>query len=162
MEFTSKGRIEKNKLLPESFTDIRGGKLYAYANFNYKNNTITYGKAGEACTTKMTENPLDLFSAAWQLAMNKGQGETQLQITSGKGVKIYTIQSQTIEYQQGEGKFRMKKFSLPEDKKGFGLAVDFGYIPAIITYDGYEIYIDGIELDGENYWQAINKAKSRP
>ncbi len=161
MEFVSKGRIEGNKLVPESFTDTRGGKLYARADFDYESRLITYGKAGESKTSEMGDNPLDLFSAAWQLAMNKGQGSAQLQVTSGKGVKVYSIQSQTVEYEQGEGKLRMKKFIIPQDKKGFGLAVDFGYVPATITYDGYEIYIDGINLDGTNYWQAINKAKNK-
>ena len=161
MEFVSKGKIQGNKLVPESFTDTRSGILYARAEFDYENRLITYGKAGETKTSEMGDNPLDLFSAAWQLAMNKGHGSTQLQVTSGKGVKVYAIQSQTVEYQQGEGKLRMKKFNIPQDNKGFGLAVDFAYVPATITYDGYEIYIDGIKLDGVNYWQAINKAGNK-
>ena len=161
MEFVSKGRIEGNRLLPEIFTDTRKGKLYAQAVFDYENGLITYGKAGETKTEEMGDNPLDLFSAAWQLAMNKGRGSSKLQVTSGKGVKIYTIKSQTVDYQQGEGKLAMQKFTIPDDNKGFGLAVDFAYVPASITYDGYEIYIDGIKLDGIDYWQAINRGNSK-
>ena len=161
MEFVSKGRIDGNRLLPETFTDTRKGKLYAQAVFDYENGLITYGKAGETKTEEMGDNPLDLFSAAWQLAMNKGRGSSKLQVTSGKGVKIYTIRSQAVDYQQGEGKLAMQKFTIPDDNKGFGLAVDFAYVPASITYDGYEIYIDGIKLDGINYWQAINKANNK-
>ena len=167
MVFVSKGSIEGNTFKPTSYTDTRGGKLYASAKFDYNNQTITYGRVGEdEKEVAMESNPLDIFSTAWQLALNQGKINGPMQVTTGKGeIKTYSagnISSQFSDYEQGEGKIRTRKLTIPAGKKTYyGLATDFGYFPAAIAFDGYELYVDSFTLDDVDYWKAINKATSK-
>lgn len=162
MVFISKGTIEGNKFRPTSYSDTRGGKLYSSAEFDYENKVIYYGKEkGSTKEEPMGDNPLDTFSAAWQLAMNQGRVSGPLQVSSGKGIKTYQpseLNAQSGDYNQGEGKLRVKRLTIPaSNKTSYGLATDFGFFPATITYDGYELYVDKFILDGVDYWQAQNK-----
>ncbi len=167
MVFVSKGSIVGNTFKPTSYTDTRKGKLYASAQFDYDKKTITYGKAGEdEKEVAMEGNPLDIFSTAWQLALNQGKINGPMQVTTGKGdIKTYSagsISSQFMDYEQGEGKIRARKLTIPARKKTYyGLATDFGYFPAAIAFDGYELYVDRFTLDGVDYWKGINKGTSK-
>ncbi|WP_434776998.1 hypothetical protein [Neisseria sp. Ec49-e6-T10] len=161
-QFKAVGSITDGRFKPNRYTDTRGGKLYAYANFDYEKKLITYGKDGEEKTSPLDENALDIFSAAWQLALNSGTS-SPLQITNGKSVRTYTpsqLGGVGREYNQGEGKLRIKVFTIPNDKKiEYGLAADFGNIPAYINFEGYILDPVGIKLDGQEYWKAVQRVK---
>ena len=167
MVFVSTGTLSAGKFQPERYTDTRGDKLYASAQFDYDNQTITYGKTNEdPKTVAMTNNPQDTLSAIWQLALNQGTilEAEPMQITTGKGeIKTYaadTIQSQALDYQTGERSFNICKLTFPNnDKKiAYGFATDYAYFPATMTFDGIELYVDRFSLDDIEYWKATNKA----
>lgn len=138
MHFTSNGLIENNRLITQSFEDIRSGKPYAYANFDLPNKTIHYGRTGQANSAKMTALAQDFFTTAWQATLNKAPLTEKVQTTNGK--KVYErppfVKTGTEEgyingqrtpitlYISGEG----------DDRVELGLSPEHYYLPALIAY----------------------------
>ena len=82
MRFESSGSINGNTLQPAVYTDTRKGKPYAQARFS--GNSVRYGKAGDAAQTAAVNGPtFDLFTLAWQLAMNEGKLPAGLSLAAG-------------------------------------------------------------------------------
>lgn len=138
MHFTSRGLLENNRLITQSFKDTRSGKPYAYANFDLKNKTILYGKTGQSHTAKITGLAQDFFTTAWQAALNQAPLTEKIQTTNGK--KVYErppfVKTGTEEgyingqktpitlYVSGEG----------DDRVELGLSPQNYYLPALIAY----------------------------
>ena len=88
IRFQSSGSISNNTLRPAVYMDTRNGKPYAEAHFS--GHDVRYGKTGAEIQTSALNGPtFDLFSLAWQLAMNDGRLPAKLHITNGK--KIYAV-----------------------------------------------------------------------
>ena len=83
IRFQSSGSISNNTLRPAVYMDTRNGKPYAEAHFS--GHDVRYGKTGAEIQTSALNGPtFDLFSLAWQLAMNDGRLPAKLHITNGK------------------------------------------------------------------------------
>ena len=138
MQFSIKGKIQNNQLMPTEYTVYRSGKAYSSALIDYNKNTITYGKLPKRKEDKLIQNTQDLFSVAWQMSMNQGLPNKNTQTTDGK--KIYQLpelkQSQSIEhringkkensiyFKGGEGDHRLE----------IGLATAQHFVPSVIVY----------------------------
>lgn len=156
MRFTSQGRISGNRLSPASYSDIRRNRPYAGATFNYGAKTVTYGKAGATETKPMNGPTFDLFTLAWQLALNNGQLPANLHITNGK--RLYTVQGMTrlspTSYNINGGGIPVNRFRVQrgDDTIEYAFAPDFANIPARIKYtdDGttYELKLRSAKIDG--------------
>ena len=86
MRFSSNGSISGNRLQPTRYSDTRKGRAYAGATFDYGSKTITYGKAGHTESQPLAGPTFDLFTLAWQLALNNGQLPANLHITNGNAL----------------------------------------------------------------------------
>lgn len=156
LRFTSQGRISGNRLSPASYSDTRRGRPYAGATFNYGAKTVTYGKTGATETKPMNGATFDLFTLAWQLALNNGQLPANLQITNGK--RLYAVQGMTrlapARYNINGGSIPVNRFRVQrgDDTIEYSFAPDFANIPARIKYtdDGttYELKLRTAKLDG--------------
>lgn len=138
MQFKSRGIVKNNRLITQSFEDIRSGKPYAYANFDPQNKTIVYGRNGQINQAKMTALAQDFFTTAWQATLNRAPLTEKVQTTNGK--KIYErpafVKAGTAEgyingqktpitlYVSGEG----------DDRVELGLSPENYYLPALIAY----------------------------
>lgn len=138
MQFKSEGLLKDNRLITESFQDLRKGKPYAYANFDLKNKIIHYGRTGQALSAPMTALSQDFFTTAWQATLNHAPLTETVQSTNGK--KVYErppfimegemdgyINGKTtpiILYVSGEGDDRIELALSPKNY----------YLPALIAY----------------------------
>lgn len=179
-QFITEGEIQGNNLIPKKYTDKRKGKVYATAIFDYENKVIIYG-SGEQPTQvtngeiDFTKTPgYDLFSWAWQVAINGGNMPQKVMVTNGKKVYVYNTvdahkgMSESL-FDTNEGKLRV--LNLPFERKGseteyeFSFAPDFANVPAIITLraDGktHRVHLIGVELDGTKHWQAMRQTGVR-
>lgn len=92
----SQGHITPLGLAPDDFWIQRGRPTpdkTAAAHFNYRQQTVTVGKMMNATTVPLLPGAQDILSVTFQLAMTAPfQGEQQLYVTTGKGLKPYTAQ----------------------------------------------------------------------
>lgn len=160
MQFASNGSMNGNQMVPQRYSDTRRGKLYAQALFNHGSKTITYGKAGQSQTAPMRGTPMDLFSPAWQLALNDGKLTGVSQFTNGKKVynentNIRPNGSQNVKFKGQSLPVNMYKATRGGDVMEYGLAPSMGNIPALIRYtdDGttYQLNLTAATLDGKKY-----------
>lgn len=138
MQFSIKGKIQNNQLLPTEYIVYRSGKAYSSALIDYNKKTITYGKLPTRKEDKLIKNTQDLFSVAWQMSMNKGLPNKNTQTTDGK--KIYQLpelkqtspikhringkKENSIYFKGGEGDRRLE----------IGLATEQFFVPSVIVY----------------------------
>ncbi|MBO7381301.1 MAG: hypothetical protein J6U05_06505 [Neisseriaceae bacterium] len=171
-EFIAEGEIQGNNLIAHRYVDKRKGKVYASAIFDRENNTVQFGQ-GEEPTQNTDEIDFnqtpayDLFSWAWQVAINGGNMPETVWVTNGK--KIYEYHTENAQngmkesvFDTGEGKLRL--LSLPFEREGssteyeFSFAPDFANVPALITMtaDGKKqtVHLIRVELDGKKHWEA--------
>lgn len=174
-EFIAEGKISGNNLIAHRYVDKRKGKVYASAIFDYENKVVLFGQGEEP--TKATDEidfaqtpAYDLFSWAWQVAINGGN-MPETWVTTGK--KIYVsppITQQDIQeimYDTGENgnKHSLKLHSMlierQDDKSKeyeFSFAPQFANVPALIKMnsDGkvYTVHLIKVELDGKKHWEA--------
>lgn len=157
MRFQSSGSISGNTLKPATYSDTRKGKAYAQARF--VGNRVSYGKVGEAVQTDTVSGPtFDLFTLAWQLAMNQGQLPQGLHITNGK--KLYPVSGMrkvgSGQYRVSGGDTRIERYRVQrgDDSIEYAFAPEFNNIPAQITYvdDGktYTLRLKSIKLNGKS------------
>lgn len=156
MRFTSQGSINGTRLSPASYSDIRRGKPYAAAQFDYAARTVSYGKTGETRSEAMQGPAMDLFTLSWQLALNGGRLPAGLQITNGK--RIYPVSGMTRlapeHYNFNGGSITVNRFRVQRggDTVEYAFAPDLSNIPARIKYsdDGkvYELKLRSAEIDG--------------
>lgn len=160
MQFASRGSMNGNTMVPNSYSDTRRGKLYAQAKFNHGSKSITYGKTGESKTEAMRGIPMDLFSLAWQLALNNGKVSGVSQFTNGKKVyneatNIRAAGTQNVKFKGAALKVNMYRATRGGDVMEYGLAPSLGNIPALIRYtdDGktYQLNLTAATLDGKKY-----------
>lgn len=160
MQFRSSGSMNGNIMIPNAYIDTRRGKLYAQAKFNHGSKTITYGKAGESKTESMRGVPMDLFSLAWQLALNNGKVSGVSQFTNGKKVynettNIRAAGSQTVKFKGKPLTINVYRATRGGDVMEYGLAPSMGNIPALIRYtdDGktYQLNLTAATLDGKKF-----------
>ena len=156
MRFQSSGSVSGNTLKPAVYTDTRKGKTYAQARFSGTN--VTYGKVGEAAQTSALKGPtFDLFTLAWQLAMNEGQLPAGLHITNGK--KLYPVSGirkvGSAKYRVSGGDTTINRYRVQRggDTIDYAFAPEFHNIPAQITYvdDGktYTLKLKSIKINGK-------------
>ena len=178
-EFEVSGTIDGNNLIPHTYIDKRKGKVYASAVFDRENGVVRFGQGEEPTQSTdaidFAQTPAyDLFSWAWQVAINGGNMPDTVWVTNGK--KIYEYDTQNANagmkesvFDTGEGKLRL--LSLPFEREGssteyeFSFAPDFANVPAIITMtaDGkkHTVHLIRVELDGKKQWQAIRETGVR-
>ena len=138
MQFKASGTIHNNPLLPTEYLVLRDKNLYASSVFDYANNLITVGRLPTRNTSKLPKNTQDLFSIAWQMAINTGLPNKNTHATDGKRLyELPTLNSITPKTQTING----KKQSIPYFKGGegnrqleIGLAQALHYVPSIIVY----------------------------
>lgn len=156
MRFSSTGNISGNNLIPKVYDDDRQGKNYAHADFDY--NIIRYGKTGEAVQSATVNGPVfDLFTLAWQLAMNNARLPANAHITNGK--KIYTVEgirkTGRSRYALGNGVIPINHYRVQrgDNTIDYAFAPSLSDIPAQITYtdDGksYTLKLKSARLDGK-------------
>lgn len=138
MQFISQGLVKNNRLITQSFEDIRSGKPYAYANFDTQNKTIIYGRAGQKNNTKMTALAQDFFTTAWQATLNQAPLTEKVQTTNGK--KVYQRPS-FVKTGTEEGYINGQKTPITfyvsgegDDRVELGLSSEHYYLPALIAY----------------------------
>lgn len=178
-EFEVSGTIDGNNLIPHTYIDKRKGKVYASAVFDRENGVVRFGQGEEPTQSTdaidFAQTPAyDLFSWAWQVAINGGNMPDTVWVTNGK--KIYEYDTKNANagmkesvFDTGEGKLRL--LSLPFEREGssteyeFSFAPDFANVPAIIimTADGkkHTVHLIRVELDGKKQWQAIRETGVR-
>lgn len=171
-EFEVSGTIDGNNLIPHTYIDKRKGKVYASAVFDRENGVVRFGQGEEPTQSTdeidFNQTPAyDLFSWAWQVAINGGNMPDTVWVTNGK--KIYEYDTQNANagmkesvFDTGEGKLRL--LSLPFEREGssteyeFSFAPDFANVPALITMtaDGKKqtVHLIRVELDGKKHWEA--------
>lgn len=171
-EFEVSGTIDGNNLIPHTYIDKRKGKVYASAVFDRENGVVRFGQGEEPTQSTdaidFAQTPAyDLFSWAWQVAINGGNMPDTVWVTNGK--KIYEYDTQNANagmkesvFDTGEGKLRL--LSLPFEREGssteyeFSFASDFANVPALITMtaDGKKqtVHLIRVELDGKKHWEA--------
>lgn len=171
-EFEVSGTIDGNNLIPHTYIDKRKGKVYASAVFDRENGVVRFGQGEEPTQSTdaidFAQTPAyDLFSWAWQVAINGGNMPDTVWVTNGK--KIYEYDTQNANagmkesvFDTGEGKLRL--LSLPFEREGssteyeFSFAPDFANVPALITMtaDGkkHTVHLIRVELDGKKHWEA--------
>lgn len=156
MRFQSSGRVQGKHLLPLSYSDTRKGKTYAQASFNGQ--TVSYGRAGQPPQSATVKGPtFDLFTLAWELAMNDGRLPAGLHITNGK--KLYPVSGIR---QVGSGLYRVSGGDTPvnryrvqrgNDSVEYAFAPELHNIPAQITYvdDGktHTLKLKSIKINGK-------------
>ncbi|GGP23492.1 DUF3108 domain-containing protein [Silvimonas iriomotensis] len=86
--FTSDGRLTKNGLAPEHFTDVRDGKLQNEATFDWANHQITLHDGDKTSTETLDKGTQDLFSTAFQFAIG-GVRNQNFSFSMVSGRKIY-------------------------------------------------------------------------
>lgn len=156
MRFESSGSVVGNRLKPTQYRDIRRGKVYAQATFS--GSQVRYGKVGEAVQTSSVKGPtFDLFTLAWQLAMNDGRLPASLQITNGK--KLYPVAGirkiDSGPFRIGGGDITVNRYRVQRggDTIDYAFAPEWHNIPAQITYvdDGktYMLKLKSIKLNGK-------------
>lgn len=171
-EFEVSGTIDGNNLIPHTYIDKRKGKVYASAVFDRENGVVRFGQGEEPTQSTdaidFAQTPAyDLFSWAWQVAINGGNMPETVWVTNGK--KIYEYRTENAQngmkesvFDTGEGKLRL--LSLPFEREGssteyeFSFAPDFANVPALITMtaDGKKqtVHLIRVELDGKKHWEA--------
>lgn len=171
-EFEVSGTIDGNNLIPHTYIDKRKGKVYASAVFDRENGVVRFGQGEEPTQSTdaidFAQTPAyDLFSWAWQVAINGGNMPDTVWVTNGK--KIYEYHTENAQngmkesvFDTGEGKLRL--LSLPFEREGssteyeFSFAPDFANVPALITMtaDGKKqtVHLIRVELDGKKHWEA--------
>lgn len=156
MRFSSTGTVSGNTLKPATYDDNRMGSRYAHADFS--GNLVRYGKTSEPAKTATVDGPVfDLFTLAWQLAMNNAQLPANVRITNGK--KIYAVSE--MQYVNNEkmtlgnrtltvNHYRVKR---GDDTIDYAFAPSLANIPAQINYldDGknYTFRLVSVTLDGK-------------
>lgn len=156
LHFASTGHIMGNRLLPESYRDSRSGKLYAQALFDGQ--MIQYGKIGDDVKQmKINGVVFDIFTLAWQLALDKDQVSSSSFFTNGK--KIYPIEnihySGKSEYLLNGTSVLTNQFLIQRAKNTieYALIPSLENIPAQITYtDNGKLYVLKLktaQLDGK-------------
>lgn len=160
MQFSSRGSMNGNTMVPSLYTDSRRGKLYSQAKFNHGSKTITYGKAGESKTESMRGIPMDLFSLAWNIALNNGKVSGVSQFTNGKKIynettNIRAAGTQSVKFQGKPLAVNLYRATRGGDVMEYGLAPSLGNIPALIRYtdDGktYQLNLTAATIDGKKY-----------
>ena len=181
-EFIAEGEISGNNLIAHRYVDKRKGKVYASAIFDHENKVILFGQGEEPQNATdeidFEKTPAyDLFSWAWQVAINGGN-MPETWVTTGKKIYISpTITQQDIQeimYDTGENgdKHSLKLHSMlierQDDKSKeyeFSFAPQFANVPALIKMnsDGkvYTVHLIRVELDGKKQWQAIRETGVR-
>ena len=149
MRFSSSGSISGNRLQPARYSDTRKG-------LDYGSKTITYGKAGHTESQPLAGPTFDLFTLAWQLALNNGQLPANLHITNGK--RVYPVRGMTrlpsARYNINGASIAVNRFRVQrgDDTIEYSFAPDFANIPALIKYtdDGktYELKLRSGKIDG--------------
>lgn len=158
MRFSSSGGVSGNTLKPSVYNDTRHGKSYAQARFS--GNTVRYGKSGNAVKTTTVNGPVfDLFTLAWQLAMNNAQLPANVRITNGK--KIYTVggmrKTGSSRYALGNGSISVNNYRIKrgDDTIDYAFAPSLSNIPAQITYisggESYTLKLKSVKLDGKTF-----------
>lgn len=138
MQFSIKGKIQNNQLLPTEYIVYRSGKIYSSALIDYNKKTITYGKLPARKQNQLIQETQDLFSVAWQMSLNKGLPNKNTQTTDGK--KIYQLpelkQTAPIEHRINGKKENSIYFKGGEGDRRLeiGLATDQYFIPSVIVY----------------------------
>ncbi len=155
IRFESGGTISGNTLRPSYYKDIRGGKTYAEAKFSGGN--VTYGRAGEQKSEKVSGPTMDLFTLAWQLAANDAKLPGGLKITNGK--KLYNVgglnRVGSSQFSVAGGRTEVNRYRIRrgDDTVTYAFAPAFGNIPAQISYsdDGknYDLKLTGIKINGQ-------------
>ena len=156
MRFSSNGSISGNRLQPARYSDTRKGRAYAGATFDYGSKTITYGKTGQTESQPISGPTFDLFTLAWQLALNNGQLPANLHITNGK--RVYPVRGMTrlppARYNINGASIAVNRFRVQrgDDTIEYSFAPDFANIPALIKYtdDGktYALKLRSGKIDG--------------
>lgn len=145
IRFQSSGSISNNTLRPAVYMDIRNGKPYAEAHFS--GHDVRFGKTGAEIQTSALNGPtFDLFSLAWQLAMNDGRLPAKLHITNGK--KIYAVSGirkiGDDMYRLGERDIAISRYQIQRNDSSmeYAFAPKLGNIPVLISYmDNGKTYV---------------------
>ena len=155
IRFESGGTIKGNTLVPSYYRDVRGGKTYAEAKLS--GGRITYGKAGEEKTESISGTTQDLFTLAWQLAVNDGKLPAGLQITNGK--KLYKVnglaRNGSASYSIAGGTTTINKYRLQrgDSTVNYAFAPALSNVPTQISYtdDGktYDLQLKSIKINGK-------------
>lgn len=138
MQFSIKGTIQDNQLMPSEYIVYRSNKAYSSAIINYSKNTITYGKLPKRKEAQLIKNTQDLFSVAWQMSINQGLPNKNTQTTDGK--KIYQLpdlqQTQSIQHRINGKKENSIYFKGGEGDRRLeiGLATEQYFVPSVIVY----------------------------
>lgn len=138
IQFTAEGLVQNSLLKPLKYRDIRKNNIYAYADYNYDKREITYGKGKSKHTATIEEPSQDIFTLAWQMAINQGNIDGTIQTTNGK--KIYKrepFQKQgTLSLYVNKKKYTAQHFitGSGDDRVEVGLISDLYFIPALIAF----------------------------
>ena len=156
MRFSSNGSISGNRLQPARYSDTRKGRTYAGATFDYGSKTITYGKTGQTESQPISGPTFDLFTPAWQLALNNGQLPANLHITNGK--RVYPVRGMTrlppARYNINGASIAVNRFRVQrgDDTIDYSYAPDLANIPALNKYADYgksfELKLRSGKIDG--------------
>lgn len=136
--FTAEGLVHHSLLKPLKYRDIRKNSIYAYADYDYDKKQITYGKGQSKNTATIKEPSQDIFTLAWQMAINQGNIEGTIQTTNGK--KIYQREpfkkQGTLSLYVNKKKYTAQHFitGSGDDRVEVGLISDLYSIPALIAF----------------------------
>jgi hypothetical protein len=158
---SSQGRITANGLEPESYWEQRGQEADRTYNaqFDYTNQTLTYGRVAESTTVALPPGTQDQLSFAYQFALRAPfDGTLQFSMTNGRKLGNYSYQvvgEEVIKTELGELRtLRLSKVRKQpdDDSVDLWLAVDHQYLPVkarITNSDGdvAEQVVEGIQSE---------------
>lgn len=155
----SQGRITASGLAPESYWEQRGQKpdRTFNAQFDYANNTLTYGRLSQPATVPLPPGAQDQLSFIYQLGLQAPfSGTVQFPMTTGRKLRSYNcevIGEERIATGVGElralhiAKIRQQP---DDDSVEIWLAADHQYLPVKVRFtnsDGgvAEMVVEGME-----------------
>lgn len=90
----SQGTITSDGLQPVTFEDIRNGKSYAQARFNWDNRLLSLAYKGKKKTVELANGAKDHLSFAYSFAFDKEIGATiDANLTNGKKLSLYQYEN---------------------------------------------------------------------
>ena len=153
---TSQGKLSVNGLEPASFWIQRGqsANTTESAQFDRRNNTLTYGSGAERRAVPLPPQAQDLLSFVYQLAFGAPQaGAIQLFITNGRKLDSYdygVVGEETLDTPMGNLKaLHLRKVrTADEDGVDIWLGADYHYLPVKVRIT---------DKDGDSVEQVASK-----
>ncbi|WP_028452261.1 DUF3108 domain-containing protein [Chitinilyticum aquatile] len=161
--YRSEGRLEGKAVIPLRFGEYRDRKPEPryQADFNWQDGVVLLGKPGEQQPAPLEAGDQDLFSAAFQLALNGGRAQTMTLLTGRKrypGAVFVAQEKSTLRLGSKDVEVLLLHGELADRTVDYWLAPQWHNLPVRMTVnlpgDGsFDLWASEIRLDGRTVLQ---------